>query len=593
MERQVREGSGFGELRLPGEEETESRVEAALYVSYADLNEAAQARFCTLGAFAPDAGFRAEAAAGVWDCPVDEAHGQLTIFFERGLLKRLEDERWQQHSLLRAYALALLRRVGEEDGGRERHAAVYLALMRDADDRQQYYIMLPDYPQLRHAFEWATEHNLSLAQALASNTANLQAAFSLVKDNYAWANRLVASARKSDDGQAMGAALGTLGNALSRIATLPGEDRRTRLLEALAAYDDALRFRTPQAAPLDYAMTQNNRANLLQGIATLPSEDRRTRLLEALAAYDDALRYHTPQAAPLAYAMTQNNRANLLSDIATLPDEDRRARLLQALAAYDDTLRFYTPQAAPLDYATTQNNRANLLGAIATLPGEDRRARLLEALRCAYTARSLFEQIGHAPYAQIAANTLRSISEEAGELFAELWAELKVGDPPEWLVAQLWWAGLPQHLRDALSVFTQARQRAEEEESSAEAWQAAAAAGTRLVEHPDASQLPFALDDLRAEVAQCWNQLGTILSDEQKKPEEALAAFEEAVRLRPDFAMYWRNHASTNIDLGNLDAAAASLAHAGELEPDHPRLAELHKELEEVRRKHTGESSPV
>ncbi|HLE36007.1 MAG TPA: hypothetical protein VI699_02560, partial [Candidatus Acidoferrales bacterium] len=380
---------------------------------------------------------------------------------------------------------------------------------------------------------------------------------------------------------------------LADIATLPGEDRRARLLEALAAYDDALRFRTPQAAPLDYAMTQNNRANLLQGIATLPSEDRRTRLLEALAAYDDALRYHTPQAAPLAYAMTQNNRANLLSDIATLPDEDRRARLLQALAAYDDTLRFYTPQAAPLDYATTQNNRANLLGAIATLPGEDRRARLLEALRCAYTARSLFEQIGHAPYAQIAANTLRSISEEAGELFAELWAELKVGDPPEWLVAQLWWAGLPQHLRDALSVFTQARQRAEEEESSAEAWQAAAAAGTRLVEHPDASQLPFALDDLRAEVAQCWNQLGTILSDEQKKPEEALAAFEEAVRLRPDFAMYWRNHASTNIDLGNLDAAAASLAHAGELEPDHPRLAELHKELEEVRRKHTGESSPV
>ncbi len=156
MERQVREGSGFGELRLPGDEETESRVEAALYVSYADLPEAAQARFRALGAFAPDDSFRAEAAAGVWDCPVDQAHGQLTIFFERGLLKRLEDERWQQHSLLRAYALALLRRAGEEDAGRERHAAVHLALMRDADDRQQYHIMLPDYPQLRCAFEWAS-----------------------------------------------------------------------------------------------------------------------------------------------------------------------------------------------------------------------------------------------------------------------------------------------------------------------------------------------------------------------------------------------------------------------------------------------------
>jgi tetratricopeptide (TPR) repeat protein len=146
-------------------------------------------------------------------------------------------------------------------------------------------------------------------------------------------------------------------------------------------------------------------------------------------------------------------------------------------------------------------------------------------------------------------------------------------------------------MRDAFSLYLQARRRAEDQESSAESWHAAAAAGTRLVEYPNASQLPFALDDLRAEVAQCWNQLGYILSDEQKKPQEALAAFEEAVRLCPDFAMYWRNHASTNIDLGNLDAAAVSLARAGELEPDHPRLAELRRELDEARKKLAGESS--
>ncbi len=386
------------------------------------------------------------------------------------------------------------------------------------------------------------EHNLSLAQALASNTANLQAAFSLVKDSYVWADRLVESARKADGEQSIGAALVTLGDALSRVATLPGEDRRARLLEALAAYDEALRFYRPDTAPLDYATTQNNRATLLRDIASLPGEDRRARLLEALAAYDEALRFRRPDTAPLAYAATQNNRAALLGDLASLP-------------------------------------------------GEDRRARRLEALWCAWTALTMIEHIGHAPYAQIAANTLRGISEEAGEMFDELWAELNAGNPPAWLVQHLQWRLVPQALRDGLLAYLEARRRANEE-NAYETWEAAATSSRELLAHPDALRPPFALDELRADVADCWNRLGYILSDEQKKPEEALAAFEEAVRLRPGLAMYWRNHAGTNIDLGNLDAAAASLARAGELEPDHPRLAELHKELDEARRKLAGESGP-
>ena len=83
-------------------------------------------------------------------------------------------------------------------------------------------------------------------------------------------------------------------------------------------------------------MTQNNRATLLSEMAGLPGEDRRGRLLAALAAYDAALQHYRPDTAPLAYAMTQNNRATLLSAMAGLPGEDRRGRLLAALAAYDD-----------------------------------------------------------------------------------------------------------------------------------------------------------------------------------------------------------------------------------------------------------------
>ncbi len=285
MERQVREGSGFGELHLPGDEATESRVEAALSVSYNDLKAEIKTRFRRLGAFAPDGSFPTNAAAEVWSCSSEEAEDQLTVFVELGLLSRQDDKnsrsRWQQHTLLRAYALALLRKEGEEDATRNLHVQAYNELMRDADDRQIYFLMLPDYPQLRHAFDWAIGNDIDLAQQVAGNTANLQAAFYLVKENFDWACRLVEAARDGDE-EVRGRAIGMLANALSRLSNLPDEDRRARLLEALAAYDEALQHYRPDTAPLAYAMTQTNLANLHMNMADLPEENKRERQKMAL-----------------------------------------------------------------------------------------------------------------------------------------------------------------------------------------------------------------------------------------------------------------------------------------------------------------------
>jgi hypothetical protein len=96
--------------------------------------------------------------------------------------------------------------------------------------------------------------------------------------------------------------------------------------------------------------------------------------------------------------------------------EDRSARLREALAAYDAALEHYRPEVALLDFAMTQNNRASALSELASLPGEDRAARLREALRCAYVAFASF-----------------LIKRDAGELFAELWAEIGTGEVSEWL----------------------------------------------------------------------------------------------------------------------------------------------------------------
>jgi tetratricopeptide (TPR) repeat protein len=376
----IRSGQGFERLALPDSERNQN-VEAVLAYSYDRMDDTARARFRMLGAFAPEATFGSAAVAALWQCDVEPADEMLSAFAGAALLEAGgDDDRWRQHSLLRGYALALLRREGEHEAAAARHAAFYAAAMRTADDAQRFYEVLGDYAQLRHAFAWAIENDLELALDLVANTANLQKAHGYGRDNLAWAEQALAAAQQRGTPAQIARARVSLGNALQHVATLAEEDRAARLRQALSAYDEALRFYTPTSAPLAYAMTQNNRGAVLQDLATLAEEDRAARLRQALSAYDEALRFYTPTSAPLAYAMTQNNRGAVLQDLATLAEEDRAARLRQALSAYDEALRFRTPTSAPLDYAMTQNNRGNVLRALATLAEEDRAARLRQAL---------------------------------------------------------------------------------------------------------------------------------------------------------------------------------------------------------------------
>ena len=104
---------------------------------------------------------------------------------------------------------------------------------------------------------------------------------------------------------------------------LPVGDRAANLQKAIACYEQALRFRTPEADPLDYARTQNN---LGTAYADLPVGDRAANLQKAIACYEQALRFRTPKAAPFDYAGTQNNLGNAY---VQLPVGDRAANLQQ------------------------------------------------------------------------------------------------------------------------------------------------------------------------------------------------------------------------------------------------------------------------
>jgi len=130
------------------------------------------------------------------------------------------------------------------------------------------------------------------------------------------------------------------------------EDAVGNLRKAIAAYGEALRFWTPDVAPLDYARTQHNLGVAYRRLSE--HEDAVGNLRKAIAAYGEALRFRTPDVAPLDYARTQNNLG--LAYWRLSEHEDAVENLRKAIAAFEEALRFRTPDAAPLDYAETQNN---------------------------------------------------------------------------------------------------------------------------------------------------------------------------------------------------------------------------------------------
>ena len=119
-------------------------------------------------------------------------------------------------------------------------------------------------------------------------------------------------------------------------------DRAANLARAIGCYIEALRFRTAEAAPADYAMTQNG---LGAAYAALPAGDRAANLAQAITCYTHALRFFTAEACPSEYAGIQNN---LGTAYVELPTGDRGENLRRAIACYRGAAVLYA-EAAPLD----------------------------------------------------------------------------------------------------------------------------------------------------------------------------------------------------------------------------------------------------
>ena len=202
------------------------------------------------------------------------------------------------------------------------------------------------------------------------------------------------------DADQRGIVLNDLGNAL---ATLGERETGTeRLDEAVAAYREALKERTRERVPLDWAATQNN---LGTALATLGERETGTgRLHEAVSAFREALKERTRERVPLDWAMTWNNLGTALKTLGER--ETGTGRLEEAVAAYREALEERTRERVPLQWAFTQANIGILAITRAERLSDAGTAR--EAVDALSTAMEVFRDAGADAYVAQGEPSLRA-----------------------------------------------------------------------------------------------------------------------------------------------------------------------------------------
>lgn len=181
--------------------------------------------------------------------------------------------------------------------------------------------------------------------------------------------------------------------------------------EAVQAYQHALRVFTGDKYPQEYAILHNNIAIAYLSMSLAPEqEDMRQGL--AVQSLETALKWVNLTEQPNEYAMLQNNLANALQYLPSIHPVDNN---LRALAAYNEALKVRTATDTPVEYANTISNKANVLF---NLPDDTKRPEVgnrqnLFRARVLYEeARAIFIQHGELQRAEIVAEALQAVDME-------------------------------------------------------------------------------------------------------------------------------------------------------------------------------------
>jgi len=132
-------------------------------------------------------------------------------------------------------------------------------------------------------------------------------------------------------------------NLATAFLSMPFIDERSKMREALAvqAFEEGLKVVNLIDHPSEYAMLQNNLGNALQYASSSHVIENNLRALDA---YDEALKVRTRETTPLEYANTIANKSNCLlnlPDDPAQPERGNRANLLQARAYYAEAREIF------------------------------------------------------------------------------------------------------------------------------------------------------------------------------------------------------------------------------------------------------------
>ncbi len=135
-------------------------------------------------------------------------------------------------------------------------------------------------------------------------------------------------------------------NLATAFLSMPVGDTRAKMREAMAvqAFEEGLKIVNLVDHPAEYAMLQNNLGNALQYASSSHNAENNLRALDA---YDEALKVRTREATPVEYANTIANRANCLLNLPDDPDRPEagnRDNLALARAAYAEAREIFVAQ---------------------------------------------------------------------------------------------------------------------------------------------------------------------------------------------------------------------------------------------------------
>ncbi len=127
-------------------------------------------------------------------------------------------------------------------------------------------------------------------------------------------------------------------NLATAFLSMPFTDQRSKMREALAvqSFEEGLSVVTLIDHPTEYAMLQNNLGNALQYSSSSHAIENNLRALDA---YGEALKVRTLQATPFEYANTISNKANCLlslPDDLEHPEKGNPDNLELAIALYEE-----------------------------------------------------------------------------------------------------------------------------------------------------------------------------------------------------------------------------------------------------------------